>query len=166
MCIHAWQKKQYPALCSLSKVNIPVSPCECVCVWYKCVHRIVACKKLYGSVWYLQSSWPISMSQWLQYVYSYGAPPRIDQETRRTQWNCRPGMASKSTLYYDNICFTVNRWHIHIYTHTHTSDTSLAVTHSLQPTVSFYVWGSNPLPGNYKFSGELTLQMKSPQFLA
>ena len=26
------KKKQYPALCSLSKVNIPVSPCECVCV--------------------------------------------------------------------------------------------------------------------------------------
>lgn len=49
------------------------------------------------------------------------------------------------------------------YTHTHTSDTSLAGTHSLQPTVTFYVWGSNPLPGNYKISGELTLQMKSPQ---
>lgn len=25
-------KKQYPVLCSPSKVNIPVGPCECVCV--------------------------------------------------------------------------------------------------------------------------------------
>ena len=139
-----------------------MSPCECVCVWYKCVHRIVACKKLCGPVWCSQSSWPISMSPWLQYVYSYGAPPCIDQDTRRTQWNCRPGTASSQhctmTIYVSQSI--VNTY---TYTHTRTSDTNLAGTHSLQPTVTFYVWGSNPLPGNYKISGELTLQMKSPQ---
>ena len=36
------QKKQYPALCSLSKVNIPVSPCECVCDISVCIELLLA----------------------------------------------------------------------------------------------------------------------------
>lgn len=135
------KKKQYPALCSLSKVNIPVSPCECVCVCEisVCIELLLAKNymDLYGIYkaldrYLCHSGFNMSILM----VHLLVLTKRQDELNEIVDLAWLQSQHFTMTIYVSQ---SIVDTYTYTLTHTHTSDTSLAVTHSLQPTVSFYV---------------------------